>query len=142
MPLLIALLLAASIAMGADVDKNEDGATVMVRPEEGEEVVIVPTTVPGIESFWVVHPDAIRQANAELARLQPFEQATEKLTNEIAQCDEERETDADAYSNTAHDLAVCEGSLRECRKEKWRAFAQGGLGGATLATVIFIIILL
>lgn len=142
MPTFIALLLFISIAFGTKIDKNEDGATVMVRPDEGEEVVITPTTVPGIENFWVVHPDAIRQANAEIARLQPYEEATTLLTAEIASCDEEREADSAAYGNTAHDLAVCTGSLRECRKEKWRAFFMGSTGGAALATVIFIAILI
>lgn len=141
MTILMALLLCAT-SIGAEVETNENGSVIIVRPTGDERVTIVPTAIPGIEHHWVVHPDAIREANARVAELEPYVEATQKLTEEIATCDEEREADAQAYGNTAHDLTVCKASLKECRREKWRAFFMGGTGGAAAATIVFILILL
>ena len=142
MTALLTLMLLCPTLLGAEVEKNEHGVVILARPEEDEQVVIVPTTIPGIENHWVVHPDAIREANARVAELEPYLEATQKLTEEIAACDEEREQDAEAHGATAHELAVCTGSLKECRKERWRAFFMGGAGGAAVATVVFILLAL
>ena len=145
MPLAIALLLAlCTPAHGAEVEKNEHGVVILARPEteEGERVAIVPTTIPGIENHWVVHPDAIRECNAQVAELTPYVEATTKLEDLVAECDDQRQEEAVACNRTANDLVACTGSLKECRRERWRAFFMGGAGGAAVATVIFIVLAL
>jgi len=136
------LALLCSISFGAQVEKNEHGVVIIARPEEGEQVVITPTTIPGIENHWVVHPDAIREANARVAELEPYVEATQKLKEQVAACDNDRTQEASAHQDTAHDLSVCKGALKECRRERWRAFFMGtGTGGAIVTVVVILLVL-
>lgn len=136
-------------AHAATVDRAPSGAIVTVRPGPGEQVVVLsstgrplayPTDAPDV--FWVVNPDAWKQAVVAAEQLAIYQEGTRRLqlaadTTAAQNADLQVQLES---TRSAQVAAVTRASTYKAQRWKWALAAGGGgllVGAGTVLLLVF-----
>jgi FtsZ-binding cell division protein ZapB len=135
--------LLTTLALGAEIDRGPSGSIVTVRPSDGEvscvldasgEPLSICTDLEAMyeQSFWLVHPDAWRNAVATVTELQIKVTSIDELRDRNAGLRAENEalTGRIAAEETAN--IQLESTLKQKKRNHARAIVGVGLGALLL----------
>jgi hypothetical protein len=132
------------VAMGAEVDVAPSGTVVTVRPEKGEQAILVradthepvelSVTLP--EPMWLVHPESWRQAVALAEKYQAVLKLPEELKKENERLEHELSDEKRLRSETRLDFERLKGSSETETKMLRKSRTTWTVGGVVTGVIL------